>query len=126
MSSRHLICSAISSLKRMTSSVDLSAAAVGLVLLLLLAMRVIQVRITLHGGNRPRYVHGRRCPEDLLRIFGMTNLHHLRCVCIEYCCVVCLMIFCENLLELVAYIVTICLSSLNRHLDSTVRHECSL
>ena len=47
-------------------------------------------------------------------------------VCIEYCCVVCLMIFCKNLLELVAYIVTICLSSLYRHLDSTVRHECSL
>ena len=60
--------------------------------------------------------------EDLV----MTNLHHLRCVRIENALVVGLVVLGEDLVKLRIRCVTVGGASLLCHLDTTVRHECSL
>ena len=57
----------------------------------------------------------------------MTCYFHLRCVDIKYTLVVSFkFIVVENIFKLVTYLISVCLTCLNSHLDSTVRHECSL
>ena len=56
----------------------------------------------------------------------MTSFLHLWCVDVEYSLVMSLMIFCKDLMQLLAWLISVCCTSLLSHLDSTIRHECSL
>ena len=58
--------------------------------------------------------------------FIMTGNFHLVCIDIKYTLVMCLMIFCENLMHLLTWCVTMCCAGFFSHVDSTVRHKCSL
>ena len=51
---------------------------------------------------------------------------HLWCVSIKYCLVVCLVILSEDLVEVLVWSISIHLKSLLSHLDTTIRHKCSL
>ena len=64
----------------------------------------------------------RKSCDDLV----MTSFFHLWCINIKYTLVMCFMIFCEDLMQFLAWLVSVCCTSLLCHLDSTVRHECSL
>ena len=51
---------------------------------------------------------------------------HLRCVSVKDCLIVCLVVLCEDLVELLIYLVAVGLGCLLSHLDSAVRHEGTL
>jgi len=56
----------------------------------------------------------------------MTSCHHLWCVSIKYCLVVCLVIICKDLVEVLVWLVSVHLECFLSHLDTTIRHKCSL
>ena len=51
---------------------------------------------------------------------------HLWSVGIKDSLVVCLMVFGEDLVELLVYFISVSFSGFLRHLDPAVRHECAL
>ena len=56
----------------------------------------------------------------------MTSFFHLWCVDIENSLVVCFMIFSKDFMKFWVWLISISCTSLLCHLNSTVRHECSL
>ena len=64
----------------------------------------------------------RKACNDLV----VTCLLHLRSIDIKYRLVMCLMIFCKDFMQFFTRCISVCRTSLLSHLDSAVRHKCSL
>ena len=64
----------------------------------------------------------RKSCDDLI----VTRFFHLRCIDIKYSLIVCFMIFCKDFMQFFTRSISVSCARLLCHLDSAIRHECSL
>ena len=81
----------------------------------------VKSHTTVVAYNTSTSVCIRKSCDDLV----VTRFHHFRCINIKYSLVVGFVIFCKNLMKFFAWLIAVCCTSLLRHIDSAVRHECT-